>query len=352
VLTGLSLGTAIVTYSASGTTCGPSSVTHTVTVTSSAPPPTGISGHVNFSGTPVTGPIKVWLIQDSSFMLYAVDSTITYSTGSSAAYNFIVPTAGTFRVKAAVTGITYGISTAGYIPTYHTNDFYWFSCNLINHLAGVDDVNQDINMAYGTVTTGPGFIAGHVYYGANKGTSTGIPVGGMMMYVFNATTSQLMQSVRTDATGYYSVSDLPVGATYFVFPDSLNYLTTPFNGITLTSAHPDMTSANFTQHTIAGTITPDVTTNISTNKPCTASILTFPNPTNGKVHITWNMPSAEDVTVIVADITGREVFRSNINMTAGAGVNQIDLSSLTNGLYTISVKSAAVNYNNKIQVQH
>jgi len=55
---------------------------------------------------------------------------------------------------------------------------------------------------------------------------------------------------------------------------------------------------------------------------------------------------------VIADITGRAVYNAMVNITAGAGAKQIDLSSFTNGLYVISVKSASVNYNSKIQVQH
>ena len=342
MLTGFAAGTATVSYTVTG--CGgPLSATYTVAVT----PVDGIAGDINFSSATYTGPVKVWLIAYAPPFLSAVDSTTVSSFGASAHYLFTGVPTGTYRVKAAV---PYTSATTGYIPTYHNSSFYWNTADTLDHTSGTYDVGQDISMAYGSVTSGPGFISGDVSAGANKGTTSYIPVSGLMMYVFNATSLQLIQAVRTDASGHYSFSNLPVGASYYIFPDSLNYLTTPYAGIALTSSSPTMTAAGFHQFTISHTIKP-IGVGV-TDVTASASILAFPNPTNGKVNIIWNMPSAEEATIVVSDITGREVFYSNINMTAGAGVNQIDLSSLTSGLYTISVKSAVINYNNKIQVQH
>ncbi len=344
VLYGVAAGTANVTYSVSG--CGGAAAAyHSVSVT----PFDGISGTINFGSTAHYGPVKVWLITYVSPMLTAIDSTIVYAAGTTVTYQFTGEPTDSFRIKAATLDSL--SSTTGFIPTYHTSSFYWNSANVLAHTSGTSDINQDINMAFGTVTTGPGFIGGNVTTGANKGTASGVPVKNLMMYVFNSTTSQLMQSVRTDASGNYSFSNLPVGANYYVFPDSLNYLTTPYTGISLTTSSPSAISASFIQHTLSHTITP-IPVGVGNVSASTASILAFPNPTNGKVNIAWSLPSAQEAAVVVCDITGREVYHTTVNMNEGAGSFAADLSSLTSGLYTISVKSAAINYNNKIQVQH
>ena len=344
VVTGVSAGTAIVTYIVSGCS-GTLSALHTVSVTAFD----GISGHIYFNSTAHYGPVKVWLIAYSAPNLTAIDSTVVYATGASASYQFTGEPTDTYRVKAAVQDSLF-IGT-GYIPTYHDSSFYWYSANVIPHTSGTSDINKDIYMAYGAVTAGPGFIAGNVTTGANKGTSGGAPVKGLMMYVFNSTTLQLLQAVRTDATGAYSFSNLPVGQTYYIFPDSLNYATTPYTSISLTTGSPSMSAASFIQHTISHTITP-INVGVENVSSSVSSILAFPNPTNGKVNIAWQLPTAQEATVVVCDVTGREVSRNNMSMNAGAGAGQIDLSSLTNGLYLISVKGANVSYNNKIQVQH
>ena len=159
-----------------------------------------------------------------------------------------------------------------------------------------------------------------------------------------------MQSTITDITGTYSFSILP-GGTYYVFPDSLNYMTTAYTSITLTSGAATMSAADFTQHTISKTITPN-NEGVSNVSNIVSSVFAFPNPTNGKLNLQWNEQTAEKGNVSITDITGRELYKTAINMNQGTGVKQLDLSGFTNGLYMISVKSATINYNTKIQVQH
>lgn len=341
VLTGVGTGTAGVDYTVSG--CGTSAATgYTVNVTAFD----GIAGTIHFGGTPYYGGVKVWLIKYVAPMLTAVDSAIVYCSGASATYQFTGMSTDSFRVKAALDS-TYLVTS--YIPTYHTNSFYWGTADVIAHTAGTADMGKDINMMTGTVTSGPGFIGGDVTTGANKGTTTSVPVTGLMMYLFNSTTLQLIQGVRTDAAGHYSFSNLPVGATYYVFPDSLNYTTIPYTSIALTTAAPSMTAAAFVQHTLSHVISP-VPAGVSNVSASASSILAFPNPSNGRVNIAWQLPSAQAAVVSVTDITGRQVYKTSINMTEGAGNTQLDLSSLNNGMYNISVKSAVVNYNSKIEV--
>ena len=58
----------------------------------------------------------------------------------------------------------------------------------------------------------------------------------------------------------------------------------------------------------------------------------------------------EKATVTVADVAGRIVYSTSLNMAQGAGTHQLDLSNLGNGLYILSIKSASINYNNKVEI--
>ena len=344
LVSGLSAGAALVTYTVSG--CGGvATATYTVNVTTF----NGIQGDIFFNNGAHYGPVKVWLITYAAPNLSAIDSQTVYVAGTSVHYSFTGMITDTYRVKAAVQDSIF-LGT-GYIPTYHDSSYYWYNANVIPHTAGTGDINKNIYMAYGAVTTGPGFVGGNVTTGANKGTAGGVPVKGLMMYLFNSSTMQLLQATRTDATGAYSFSNLPVGQTYFVFPDSLNYSTIPYTSIALTVGSPSVTAASFVQHTISHVIAP-VNVGIQTVSTANASIIAFPNPTTGKVSIAWTLATGQDATVAVCDITGREVYRNTISMNVGSGADQIDLSSLNNGLYIISVKGENVSYNNKIQIAH
>ncbi len=344
-VTGVSVGGVTITYTASG--CGGTAYTTApMTVTTF----NGISGHVLFTGPyHLAGTLKVWLItfNPTTLDLQAIDSVSIYdSAGSSSVYyEFLSAPTDSFRIKAALSDT----GTTGYTPTYHTSSFYWYSANVLYHTSGTADINQDINMGYGIITSGPGFIGGNVTTGANKGTGGSGPAVGLRMYVLNSS-GAIVQKTTTDATGNYTFSNLPLG-TYTIFPEALNYLTTAYTSITLTSTTPSMTAASFIQHTISHTITPNAVLDINNTNHLVSTIFVFPNPSNGKLNLQWEELANEKGNITISDITGRKISTISINMNEGTGISQIDLSGLTNGLYMISIKSASINYNNKIQIQ-
>lgn len=339
---GVTAGTVIITYTITGCS-GPLSVTTTITVT----PFNGISGHVLFTGATYKGYVKVWLItyNPTTLDLQAVDSIYVYSSGTSASYSFPGVVTDSYRVKAATPDTVIGISA--YIPTYHTSSYYWYSANTIWHTIGTTDINKDITMIYGTTSGGPGFIGGNVTTGANKGTSGGVAVG-LRMYLLDAS-GAMVQQTKTDASGNYSFSSLPLG-TYQVFPEALNYLTTPYTGITLTSGAASKSASNFVQHTISHTITPVAA---AINAPASAAaVAIYPNPSNGKLNLSWNIQSAETGKITVTDITGREVYTTSATLSQVNGVHQLDLSSLINGVYLINIRSGSINYMSKVTIAH
>ena len=345
VVTGVATGTTTITYTVSGCS-GPASVVDTITVV----PANIISGHVLFTGTTYYGPVKVYLIRytPGTTTLYAYDSTDAYSTGTSASYSFSGAPTDSFRIKAAVEDSAATYPYTGYIPTYHTSSAYWHSATVLYHLNTASDINQDITMLSGTVTSGTGFIGGNVMTGANKGTSSLIPSVNLLMYLKDAS-GNIVEYTYTDASGNYSFSNLAFG-TYSIYPELINYASTPYTGITLSSTHASASAANFGQHSVSLTIKP-IPTAVANVNTTAAQLAMYPNPTSGKVNMTWQAAAAEQATVSVMDIAGREVMHGTTDLTAGAGSSVLDLSGLGNGLYLISVKSESFNYNTKIQIE-
>jgi uncharacterized protein YjdB len=346
VVTGVALGACTITYTVVGCS-GSAYTTAPMTVVAL----NMISGNVNFPGVAYYGQVKVWLItyNPGTFTLTAVDSTIVNSSGTTAYYQFLTAGTDSFRMKAAVMDSAFGGMT-GYTPTYHISHFYWHDADVLWHTAGTVDAGQDINMQYGVVTPGPGFISGNVMAGANKQTVTYIPSVGLKMYCIDAATGTMVQQTTTDASGNYTMSNLVVGKSYYIHPEDGGYFTTDYPSFTITTSSPTASSISFLQHTLSHTITP-VGAEVVNNRFTTASVAAYPNPTSGKLNIQWQEPTAEKASVTITDITGRDVFKSSIDMNQGSGVNQLDLSGLTTGLYMINIKSAAINYNSKIQVQ-
>jgi len=350
VVTGVSNGTTLITYAVLGCS-GAAFATYPMTITTD----NIIAGTVYFGGADSTSAgdtLKLWLItfNSSTSMLEASDSftTVLSSYTGSYAYQFLGEPTDTYRVKAALHPTAH--TAYGYLPTYHTSSLLWSSANVINH-TGTADLGEDINMIYGPdTTTGPGFIGGNVTLGADRGTSSALPAVGLLM-VCETSTGTILQQTLTDASGNYSFSNLPIG-TYTVHPELLNYTSTDYTSINLTSAVPSLTNAGFIRHTVSLTITPFSSTGVATVKQPVSGVIAYPNPTSGKLNIQWMETSTENATVSISDITGREIYKTSINMTQGTGINQVDLSNLSNGLYLISINSGNINYNNKVDVRH
>ncbi len=347
LVTGIAAGTATITYTRTG--CGGTAYATAVVTVNML---NGISGNILFSGVPYHGDVKVWLIKynPSTLMLTAYDSALVYSSGSGAYYEFLSMPTDSYRVKAAVADTMSAFWSTGYIPTYHTASFYWSAATVIPHTAGTADINKNINMAYGSSTSGPGFVAGNVTTGANKGTAGGAPAVGLLIIAINQSTGMQVAQDVTDATGSYSFSNLPLG-TYKIYPELINYGTTPYTSITLTSGTPSMAAANFEQHTLSHTITPNVV-GVNDLHNTGSSVAVFPSPASSEVAIQWSAAGNESGTVTISDVAGRNVYQSAIAISAGSGVKHVDVSGYASGLYIITVKSASINYTSKIEVRH
>jgi Secretion system C-terminal sorting domain len=345
VVTGVSAGVVTITYG--GTTlCGTAYAYYNVTVTPAVP----INGTIYFDSAVYTGPVHVWLITyaPSTHILEAVDSQwVNCVTGGSVDYSFSYEPTDSYRVKADIYD-TAG-STSLYVPTYHNSSYYWFSGDVIYHVATSSNSGVDINMMSGTPTTGPGFIGGDVTTGANRGSSGSVPAVGLQMYLLNST-GKVIKRTFTNASGAYSFTNLPAGG-YTVFPEDLQYITTPYSSIVITSAHDSLTNINFIKHTISYTIAPvtEGVQNIVTND---ATINIYPNPASGSLNIAWNARTADNATITICDVAGHEVFAQSMNMTSGSGTQKVDISALTDGLYFVCIRSATTSYISKLNVAH
>jgi hypothetical protein len=280
-------------------------------------------------------------------MLTASDSLSFSVYGTSASYSFCGMTTDSFRIKAAVDSVS---GTTGYLPTYHNSSPFWNSATVVYHTVGTNDINKNITMGFGTPTTGPGFVGGLVTSGANKGTDDAIPVPNLLVFAINNATGNILQSTYTDATGRYSFSSLPTGTPIKIYPELINYLTTPYPAITLTAGTPSMTAAHFSKNTLSETITP-IVSSVTPISATSATIGIFPNPAHGTLNVAWSNVASGIGNVTLTDITGRTVLETTIDMNQSSGSAQINLSNINAGLYLFSFKANGVNYNTKVVVE-
>jgi PKD repeat protein len=364
-------GSALGTGSAPTHTYPTGAATYTVTLTTTTTSPvcsstsTGtivISGggsankimgtiYKNASIAPTSADYMVWLIHYDSLthLLTAVDSLTITGAGATAAYQFLGEPSSDYFVKAAITnGPTSG---SGYTPTYHDSSFYWYNANNVHHVGGtVAGVN--IHMLMGTVTSGPGFIAGNVMTGANKSANkvtSGIPAVGLNIYLISCATSGIVSHTVTDASGNYSFSSLPLG-TYNVFPENMNDTTTAWTNIILTSTSTSANNISFIEHTISMTITPVGSSGIS-NTVNNNSLVIYPNPTNGNITVQWGNNTIQNGKVSITNLIGQKVLETQLN-TRNVTNNTINLSQLQAGIYFITIDADNIHEVQKLVLNH
>jgi PKD repeat protein len=281
---------------------------------------------------------KVWLIVHNATAntLTAVDSVV--ATGVYAAYSFSNPAAGNYLTKAAVVNGTPGIT--GMIPTYHDSSLYWNMATTIVHNGGTTS-GKHIYMQQGLTTSGPGFIGGNISQGANKGTNAGVP---NLLVMLRNSANDLVKFTYTDLNGDYSFGALPAG-TYNVYPEDMNYLTTPSSGITLASGAYSVNGVNFKQ---TPTVIVPITTGLQ-DVPSANMFGIYPNPTKGNVSISWSSTMTGKATVSIMDMAGRQVYAKDADV---AKMSSLDLSRLQSGIYFISITTDKAQHTEKIILQH
>ena len=74
----------------------------------------------------------------------------------------------------------------------------------------------------------------------------------------------------------------------------------------------------------------------------------YPNPTNGMVNISYNLENASIVTLRVTNIQGQNIQETKIDKSSGLQTDSIDLSYVSNGMYSISITSTNETYTTKV----
>lgn len=305
-----------------------------LTLTSGAPGLNqSISGNLYSDAYPFpsTDTYKVYLIRydSASTSLTAVDS-LTTDGGS---YAFSGMNSGAYFVKAAHQTAAPNIGGLGQVPTYHDSTLYWGTATPQPVTMGSILPNRHIWMRMGTVTSGPGFIGGNVSLGANKGTTAG--VANLLIFLRNST-GKMVKATYTDAAGNFSFASLPTG-TYSVYPEKMNYATTPFNAISLTTSQATRTGINFNQDDADETIAPR-----TTGMNAVVMVMDFevsPNPARNTVNLRWAQLSGEDLRVTVTSAIGQTVRKTIVRSSLGEAA--LDIRGLQPGVYFVRMQRGA-----------
>jgi hypothetical protein len=328
------------TYTVTGTNGSGCSSTATVTATVNR-----IYGHILFNyGTPATSDTRVWLVQynpiDSTVL--ATDSLITCVDGSMPYFQFTGKPAGSYFLKARLLSATPG--TSGYLPTYADSAISWFDAATITHGTGSDGHN--IALKFGTVPSGPGFISGNVYSGAGRGTASDIAEKGILIYLKDAVTGQVLTYTYTNAIGQYSFAGVGEGS-YIIVPEEVSFTTIPSAAVSISEIASTYTGVSFRKHYASRTIYP-YTTSIAGVR-AVQNISIFPNPASDVVNILLPV-GVQNASYSITNITGQTLLSGSFRGAVSPAT--VSLSALAPGTYVLQVFTETTQFTTRIVVAH
>jgi len=293
--------------------------------------PNLINGFVQSDSSNVADTFQVYLItyNAQTNMLQAVDSTVVAGYGY-ASFQFANKPAGVYRTKALKLNQTVG--AAGYVPTYRDSSLTWSAAQTFAHNNGYT-WSGGVYLKQGTVTSGPGFVGGNVTQGANKGAADGDPVEGQLVFLMDVAGNRMIASAYTNAQGQYSFSNIPVG-TYTVYPEEMNYATTPSAMATITAASTSVTGIGFRKDEMNYTLKPASAAGVR-NVASTGFVM-MPNPAANTLTIRFGQTSGE-AQVRVLNVAGQIVHNAQYSAAKSA---TLDVSLLPTGMYTVQVATA------------
>lgn len=256
----------------------------------------------------------VYLIEENSGILTAIDSVVTDSGGY---YSFMNACPGTYYVKAALLP-THSMYTM-FVPTYYVNSSLWGAATAV--LVSGNTTGIDINLLTGTNTGGPGFIGGAVAQGANR--DEGDPIADAQVVLLDAN-SDVSAFTRTDANGEYAFDNLAYGE-YSVYVEMINFDAYPFM-VNVNANNEQVQDRDFVLE--AGSIKP--VTPLGVGSVSNFDLDVYPNPAKDVLTITGSVDM-----VTVYNLLGETV--NSISNNGSENMN-IDVKSLASGQYILGVK--------------
>ena len=305
-----------------------------------------ISGYISYSGS-LTDVLKVWLIKykPSDTTMMAIDSTTTCMNSGTPYYEFYDKPTGSYMVRATLIGSVPGAS--GYIPTYGQSSPYWVPGAHVAHTNASDTLH--INMIYGTLPPGPGYISGFITQDTGAGGPH--PAAGMLVLLRDAISSFIVTNTYTDAAGNYSFSNVGYGS-YTVHPEDFSFYTTNSVVAVLSSGSDTAGNLNFRKYSNSRVIIPINVSSVRQISSGNGKINVFPNPASSMLHINWNNQEQGTAAVSIIDVTGRSVYVSDMNIHSSTGDAQVDVSNLRNGIYLLSIRSENIYYSCRLLIQN
>ena len=260
------------------------------------------------------------------------DTTYVDSLGG---YHFNKLPFGNYYVLAVpVTGSKF---TGGYIATYYGDLWDWAKAKTIEVGENMPAMQYDIHLLpYQNFASGPGIIEGYVAYGGIKPMKKNNSLSGIEVLLFDLS-DNILAYTYTDDKGLFQFNKLAYG-TYKVYLEIFGISSTAAL-VTISENNQIVDNIGFNVDNQVLPFLINVSTNDITNINDPKISNVYPNPLTDIANISVYLIKGTQVKLAVYNQLGQVLYTQDDNIGQGLHTIQINTSKLSEGFYSVSVKS-------------
>lgn len=300
-----------------------SSIKKTVTVGN--PQYFSLVGQVFYQIYPPIDTGIAYLYRDYNNYLYPID---TLYFGKYGCYYFFNVLQGNYKVKIAIPS---GTTKFGkYAPTYLSDNLFWNTSQSVQLQQNIFDA--DIHLIPTSFSSGIGQISGVVHKSLKTSISNQKSPASDVAILLLDPNKNPVRVAYSDQNGNFVLPNLPFG-TYQVYAEETGKYTVPVS-LSLTNSQHNINNVYLiiNDSLIHGVVLPGKTLN-------TLSSLVYPNPSNGKIAILFDLKEAEIMTISVLNSNGMLLEKRKAQLFSGKQEMSLDLGLYNQGLYFLSITS-------------
>lgn len=295
----------------------------------------------NISGNIVNETNGTAVLYKHSAMLTQWDS-ITSVPISSSFYAFTSVDSADYVIK-----VIPGTSTNQ--VTYGNSFISWQDATIINHGCTNQSVQTITVIPLANIGTGTGSMSGTISEALGFGqrpdgssfkpTAPGNPIGGIVVKGGRNPGGQMFTQTITDASGNYTLTNIPDGQNYFILVDIAGLDTNLTYHRDLMPGNNQLTGLDFTVDSMH--INP-INNSVGVNdmNAIEHQLVIYPNPSSQFININYQLKNEAIVNIELIDIVGKttKTLLNKANQPADKYKQQFSVSDLNSGVYFIRLK--------------
>jgi PKD repeat protein len=219
-----------------------------------------------------------------------------------------------------------------FMTTYYADKMHWEEADTIHHHS--NHFEYDINLVPNTQSSyGPGKISGDIQFDPSYGGGKSGPAENITILLYDASNVPVTIA-HSNEEGLFELDDLDL-QMYYVYAEVTGKYTIPVE-VMLEQSNAMNPSVQIVidQTTVNGLVSPGIGEN-SLDRGLSA---VYPNPASDHVHITFEQPTAQELTVHILNHSGQILSSASLRFQTGSNQAGVSVADLAPGMYILKVE--------------